>query len=361
MRGTAADDSIAIAKQGSAYVVTDAGVSFSAADVDGCEAVGGNAVCAADVQTILIDAGAGNDSVSIDDSIPPEIEVRIEGGPGADQLHGGPGGDVIEAGDDNDPDLLEGGPGDDALVGARTDLPVPYNSGKSTLIGGPGSDVMVGGDPCDGDVFDGGPGEDDANFFRFTPGVTAEIGGPVSACGQPLHPRSHRFLGRAARGLPRPGRADRRPPRQPDRARRAQQAAPAPLAPAVPSSGRAEALLADQRHEAAGADLLAAQLVAAAAEHGQQVGAVGGDRDDEAAAVGELPEQRPRRCRRGGVDRDRLERRPLRARRDCRRRRAARRSSTPSASRARRASAASDSCRSTPITPAARRARTAAE
>ena len=42
---------------------------------------------------------------------------------------------------------------------------------------------MVGGDPCDGDVFDGGPGNDDANFFRFTPGVNAQIGGPVSRDG----------------------------------------------------------------------------------------------------------------------------------------------------------------------------------
>jgi Ca2+-binding RTX toxin-like protein len=114
--------------------------------------------------------------------------VRIEGGTGADHLRGGPGGDVIEAGDDSDPDVLEGGPGDDALVGARTDLPVPYNSGKSTMIGGPGGDVMVGGDPCDGDLFDGGPGEDDANFFRFTPGVTAEIGGPASRAGSPCTP-----------------------------------------------------------------------------------------------------------------------------------------------------------------------------
>jgi Ca2+-binding RTX toxin-like protein len=188
VQGTPGNDSISISKQGSSYVVTDAGFSFSPTNVDGCEAIGGNAVCAADVQTILLDAGAGDDSVSVDGSVPPEIEVRIEGGPGADHLSGGPGGDVIEAGDDNDPDVLEGGAGDDALIGARTDLPVPYNSGKSTLIGGPGSDVMVGGDPCDGDIFNGGPGEDDANFFRFTPGVTAEIGGSVTRAGSPCTP-----------------------------------------------------------------------------------------------------------------------------------------------------------------------------
>jgi len=114
--------------------------------------------------------------------------VRIDGGPGADRLGGGPGNDVIEAGDDNAPDLLEGNAGDDALIGARTDLHVPYNSGKSTLIGGPGNDVLVGGDPCDGDFFDGGPGNDNANFFRFTPGVYAEIGGAVRRAGSPCTP-----------------------------------------------------------------------------------------------------------------------------------------------------------------------------
>ena len=35
---------------------------------------------------------------------------------------------------------------------------------------------------------------------------------------------------------------------------------------------------------------------------------LGGDRDDQAAALGELREQRRRRRRRGGVDGDRLER-----------------------------------------------------
>ena len=162
------------------------------------------------MQTILIDAGAGNDSVTVDGSVPPEIEVRIEGGPGADQLQGGPGGDVIEAGDDSDPDVLEGGPGDDALIGARTDLPVPYNSGKSTLIGGPGIDVMVGGDPCDGDLFDGGPGDDDANFFRFTPGVTAEIGGAVSRAGSPCTPATSTPRSSSSRA-PWPRHADRQP------------------------------------------------------------------------------------------------------------------------------------------------------
>ena len=188
VRGTGADDSISIALDNGRYVVSDSGNPFPADNVEECEPSGGNAICDADVRTILIDAGAGDDTVTVASNIPPQVEVRIEGGPGADRLQGGPGNDVIEAGDDSDPDVLEGGAGDDALIGARTDFHVPVHSGKSTMIGGPGDDVMVGGDPCEGDLYDGGPGNDDANFFRFTPGVTAEIGGPVSRAGSPCTP-----------------------------------------------------------------------------------------------------------------------------------------------------------------------------
>ena len=108
--------------------------------------------------------------------------MRINGGPGADALYGGPGNDILEAGDDSDPDLLNGGPGDDGLIGARTDTPTPYDSGKSTLIGGEGSDLLVGGDPCNGDTFDGGPGRDPPPSSA-QPRVTAEIGGAVSRAG----------------------------------------------------------------------------------------------------------------------------------------------------------------------------------
>ena len=108
---------------------------------------------------ILLDAGAGNDSGGASTAASRRrSKCGSKAGPAQISCRGGPGDDVIEAGDDSDPDVLEGGPGATHLIGARTDLPVPYNSGKSTLIGGPGSDVMVGGDPCDGDIFDGGTG-----------------------------------------------------------------------------------------------------------------------------------------------------------------------------------------------------------
>ncbi len=184
VRGDDGPNSFRVAFEGGSYVVSDSSAPIPAANVDGCAPSGGSAAaCPGDVSFILIDSGAGDDRVEVAPSVPASVEARIEGGPGADDLNGGSGGDVIEAGDDSDPDRLVGGAGDDALVGARTDLHIPFSSGKSELIGGQGSDVMVGGDPCDGDVFDGGQGNDNANFFRFTPGVTAEIGGAVSRDG----------------------------------------------------------------------------------------------------------------------------------------------------------------------------------
>jgi Ca2+-binding RTX toxin-like protein len=183
VRGGPAGDDVTVAFDGTAFVITNSTAPFPAGSVQGCEGSGVAVRCPAGVQSILVDTDGGSDTVRIADSVPVNVQVRIDGGPGADFLYGGRGDDVIEAGDDGDPDLLSGGAGDDALVGARTDFHVPVNSGRSTMIGGPGSDVMVGGDPCDGDLYDGGPGSDNANFFRFTPGVFAQIGGAVKRSG----------------------------------------------------------------------------------------------------------------------------------------------------------------------------------
>jgi Ca2+-binding RTX toxin-like protein len=184
VHGAATGDNITVSYDGTGYLVTDA-VAFPTGNAQGCDSTGGgNSVhCPDGVQFILVDADGGADTVHIDASVPPSVQVRIDGGPGADSLYGGPGNDILEAGDDSDPDLLVGGPGDDGLIGARTDQPTPYNSGKSTLIGGTGSDLLVGGDPCNGDSFDGGPGVDTASFIRFNPGVTAQIGGAVTRAG----------------------------------------------------------------------------------------------------------------------------------------------------------------------------------
>lgn len=211
IRGSEGPEQLTIRFDGSRYTISSSS-GFPVGTVRGCKApVSWQVHCGKKVGLITIVAAGGDDSVVVH-ALPMTVRVRIEGGPGADSLRGGPGDDVIEAGDDGDPDLLVGGRGDDALIGARTDLPVPLGSGRSTMIGGGGSDVLVGGDPCNGDLYDGGAGADNANFFRFTPGVTAKIGGPARRAGEACTPGHVRSSVEAMEGTPGPDRlsGDRR-------------------------------------------------------------------------------------------------------------------------------------------------------
>jgi RTX calcium-binding nonapeptide repeat (4 copies) len=90
-----------------------------------------------------VNAGAGEDSVTVARDVP--VPVTLRGGPGADRLVGGGAGDK-----------LVGGPGDDVLVGW---------GGHDSMFGGPGADRIVGGAGNDvlrgeagNDVLVGGPG-----------------------------------------------------------------------------------------------------------------------------------------------------------------------------------------------------------
>lgn len=134
------------------------------------------------VTSIRVSLGAGNDEVAFDRSLPKDVSVIVDGGPGSDRLRGGPGGDTLYAGDDGEPDVLEGGGGDDALFGVNV-LHPQHSSGPALMVGGGGNDLMVGGQPCDGDFFDGGRGANDsASFARVRnegTAVEATIGGPV--------------------------------------------------------------------------------------------------------------------------------------------------------------------------------------
>jgi hypothetical protein len=91
---------------------------------------------AAPIGGFEVNAGAGDDSVSVSREVP--IPVTLRGGPGQDRLVGGAGGDK-----------LVGGPGDDVLVG---------RAGADSLFGGPGTDRLVG---CSGnDLLHGDSGVD---------------------------------------------------------------------------------------------------------------------------------------------------------------------------------------------------------
>ncbi len=83
-----------------------------------------------------VNAGSGDDSVTVAKDV--RVPVTMRGGGGNDTLTGGAG-----------PDKLLGGEGDDRLVG---------NGGPDLLYGGPGNDKILGG--WSNDLLRGGPGED---------------------------------------------------------------------------------------------------------------------------------------------------------------------------------------------------------
>jgi Ca2+-binding RTX toxin-like protein len=124
------------------------------------------------VTSIVVNAGAGDDTVVIGSGITVSAEVHggdgndnITSGAGDDQIFGDAGNDVLlgragsdvfHGGDDND--TITGGAGDDLLFG---------DGGDDVLIGSGGADVFVGGDGNDNlsggggrDVLIGGTGAD---------------------------------------------------------------------------------------------------------------------------------------------------------------------------------------------------------
>lgn len=98
-------------------------------------------VCeAAAISGFEVNAGAGDDSVSLAPEVPVPVTMRggsgddhLTGGSGADKLIGGSGADRLLGRDGND--SIFGGPGRDRLIGG---------GGDDLLRGGPGKDVVVG-------------------------------------------------------------------------------------------------------------------------------------------------------------------------------------------------------------------------
>jgi Ca2+-binding RTX toxin-like protein len=94
----------------------------------------------ADVTSISVDAGAGNDVVKIGDGV--TIAATINGGDGNDELSGGAGADTINGGAGND--RLNGGAGRDVLNG---------DSGDDYIFARDGEvDTVDGGDDDNGDI-----------------------------------------------------------------------------------------------------------------------------------------------------------------------------------------------------------------
>lgn len=126
------------------------------------------------IDTIRIDALAGNDLVTAQVSDPCHIEGAagkdtLSGGQYSDTLVGGNGDDLLYG--ENGDDLLSGGPGRDRL---RGDDDHPFADGDDTLGGGDGDDVLWGGGGAD--RFEGGRGTDTADYSDRDAAVLIVLG-----------------------------------------------------------------------------------------------------------------------------------------------------------------------------------------
>jgi hypothetical protein len=116
-----------------------------------------------EAKNLVIRGGAGNDNISIDDSV--DIGINIEGGEGNDRIIGGKGNDKISGGGGRD--YIESGAGDDTVSGGLGDDVIYGLDGNDTLNGDEGNDYIDGGkgnDTVKGsagkDVLFGGRGDD---------------------------------------------------------------------------------------------------------------------------------------------------------------------------------------------------------
>ncbi len=121
-----------------------------------------------EARTLIIDAGAGNDNVTVDDDV--ALDLHITGGAGNDKLQGGSGEDIIV--DNYDSNVIDGGDGNDTLVANGYssknifEKALAYARGDKTVLDAP-SNVIKGGDGNDyieggfgNDYINGGEGDD---------------------------------------------------------------------------------------------------------------------------------------------------------------------------------------------------------
>ena len=124
-----------------------------------------NTFARAAITSIVVNGGAGGDTILIDDAngaFTDTIPTTLDGGDGNDTIIGGAGGEVLSGGPGDDVisglggvDTLNGGAGNDALTGG---------AGNDPHVGGPGDDTMVW-NPGDGsDQLDGQDGTDTMLF-----------------------------------------------------------------------------------------------------------------------------------------------------------------------------------------------------
>jgi len=176
VQGSPQNDDIRISRGNEAWVISSAIPIFAG---DGCQTPPSNGsamICpdAGKAPLIVVTGGNGNDTITVDPSVPAGAKVRINGNADDDNLVGGNGDDVLEAGENyngpnNGHDRLEGNGGSDVLYA---------DPGGDNLLGGSGNDLLVNSVPtCQGHVYDGGPGEDTVSYARSNDNLRVTLGG----------------------------------------------------------------------------------------------------------------------------------------------------------------------------------------
>lgn len=120
------------------------------------------------LRRVVVEAGGGNDRVSVQSSLtnPFRVNAIIRGGAGNDGLGGGDGFNLLIGGDGDD--ALSGGTGRDVILGGNGDDTLSGGLGNDQLFGGAGDDRLddyprTGGEQSPyHDLLSGGAGNDSA-------------------------------------------------------------------------------------------------------------------------------------------------------------------------------------------------------
>jgi Ca2+-binding RTX toxin-like protein len=92
------------------------------------------------VHNILIQAGAGDDVITIASGV--SIPAEVHGGDGNDIIQAGGGDDMLFGEDGND--ILTGGSGNDVIIGGEGGDVLSGGNGRDILVGGLGPDIITG-------------------------------------------------------------------------------------------------------------------------------------------------------------------------------------------------------------------------
>ena len=202
--GEDSTNTLRVSQSGTTYGFED--VSTPVVPGEGCAAVTDNEVeCAVEPSTtgsnrVVVDAGAGDDTVTLATTTP----TTIHGGAGDDTIAGGPGNDFIEGGGGGD--IVSGGGGTDTAAyrdhaaGVTVDIDGVKDDGNAAdgpagdrddvmtdvenLVGGDGSDTLTGSAApnrisggAGGDSMRGMGGIDEASYAGRAAAVAVDIDG----------------------------------------------------------------------------------------------------------------------------------------------------------------------------------------